>query len=131
YTLFFGVPKLTLFMLPAIMIPLLLFCTGISWWLASLGVFFRDVGQFTSVLVTALMFLSPIFYPAAALPEPFSTLIYLNPLSIAIEQTREVLFFGVAPSLTQWLGFCAVGFGAAWMGFTWFQKTRKGFADVI
>jgi lipopolysaccharide transport system permease protein len=131
YLAFFGLPPLTALLLPLAMVPLLLFIMGICWVLASLGVFLRDVGQFITVLTTVLMFLSPIFYPASALPEAYRKLIYLNPLTPVIEITRDLLFWGKLP---QWvdlsLYWLATG-TIAWLGFAWFQKTRKGFADVL
>jgi len=104
---------------------------GISWALASLGVFLRDVGQFITVLTTVLMFLSPIFYPASALPAAYRHLLYLNPLTPVIEMTRDLLYWGKPPFWIDlglyWLATTSI----AWLGFAWFQKTRKGFADVI
>lgn len=131
YTLFFGIPRLTVFYLPLVLLPLCLFLIGLSWALASLGVFLRDVSQFIGLLTTALMFLSPIFYPATALPEEYRYILYLNPLTTVVEQTRNVLFWGKTPDLLLLAISCAVTLGIAWLGFAWFQKTRKGFADVL
>jgi lipopolysaccharide transport system permease protein len=77
------------------------------------------------------MFLSPIFYPASALPEAYRPVLYMNPLTPVIEQTRAVLFWGKAPDFAM-LGIYLVTTSIiAWLGFAWFQKTRKGFADVL
>ena len=104
---------------------------GLSWALASLGVYLRDVGQFIGLLTTVLMFLSPIFYPASALPEGYRAMLYMNPLTPVIEQTRDILFWGKAPDFGM-LGVYLIATSAiAWLGFAWFQKTRKGFADVL
>jgi lipopolysaccharide transport system permease protein len=127
----FGLPPLTALLLPLAMIPLLLFIMGISWALASLGVFLRDVGQFITVLTTVLMFLSPIFYPVSALPEAYRHLLYLNPLSPVIEMTRDLLYWGKLPNWADLSIYWLVTAAIAWLGFAWFQKTRKGFADVI
>jgi lipopolysaccharide transport system permease protein len=89
------------------------------------------VSQFTSLLTTVLMFLSPIFYPASALPQTYRRLLFLNPLTPTIEQARDVLFWGNSPDMTQLLGYLAGSALIAWLGFAWFQKTRKGFADVL
>lgn len=117
--------------LPLVFLPLVIFSMGVSWILASLGVYIRDIGQMTGVLTTILLFLSPIFYPASRLPEPYQTLIYLNPLTFIIEQARDVLMWGNIPN---WFGLAIayiVSMLVAWVGFVWFQKTRQGFADVI
>jgi lipopolysaccharide transport system permease protein len=131
YIIFFGLPPVTMIYLPLILLPFGLFIMGLSWALASLGVYLRDVGQFIGLLTTVLMFLSPIFYPASALPEAYRTLLYLNPLTPVIEQTRDVLFWGKAPDFAM-LGIYLIATSIiAWLGFAWFQKTRKGFADVL
>ncbi|SFU72912.1 lipopolysaccharide transport system permease protein [Nitrosomonas eutropha] len=131
YLATFGVPHVTLLFLPLVILPFCLFIMGLSWALASLGVFLRDVSQFIGVLTTVLMFLSPIFYPATALPENYRHWLYLNPLTPVVEMVRDVLYWGKIPEFAilglYWL---ATGF-IAWLGFAWFQKTRKGFADVL
>jgi lipopolysaccharide transport system permease protein len=117
--------------LPLVLLPLIIFSMGISWVLASLGVYIRDVGQVTGVITTILLFMSPIFYPASRLPEPYQTIIYLNPLTFIIEQARDVLMWGNMPDWTGLLIAYIVSFVVAWLGFDRFQKTRKGFADVL
>lgn len=131
YTLFFGIPHLTVFYLPLVLLPFCLFLMGLSWALASLGVFLRDVSQFIGLLTTTLMFLSPIFYPATAFPEDYRYILYLNPLTTVVEQTRDVLFWGKTPDFLMLAIYWGVTLGIAWLCFAWFQKTRKGFADVL
>lgn len=131
YLVFFGVPHLTLLLFPVVLIPLVLFTMGLSWLLASLGVYLRDVGQIISIAITVLMFLSPIFYPASALPAEYRFLLQINPLTSVIELVRDVLIWGKLPDWTT-LGIATMVSGViAWLGFAWFQKTRKGFADVV
>ena len=127
----FGFPPVTALWLPAVWFPLAMFVMGVSWGLASLGVFLRDISQFIGLLITTLMFLSPIFYPATALPEGYRHLLYLNPLTPAIEMTRDVLFWGKVPDLILLSIYTMCSIFIAWLGFAWFQKTRKGFADVL
>lgn len=121
----------TIVYLPLVILPYILLILGISWFLAATGVFLRDVGQTTGILVTVLMFLSPVFYPVTALPDAYRPLLHLNPLTFIIEQTREVLIWNRAPD---WAGlglYLFAGAFIAWAGLFWFQKTRKGFADVL
>jgi lipopolysaccharide transport system permease protein len=121
----------TVLLLPVSLVPLILFTMGVSWFLTSLGVYLRDVAYTTGLLTTVLMFLSPVFYPLANVPERFRGLLLLNPLTWFVEQIRGMLIAGVVPApldlLLTWLiaGICA------WLGFAWFQKTRRGFADVL
>lgn len=131
YFVIFGVPSATVLLLPIVILPLILFVMGVSWALASLGVYLRDISQVTGVITMVLMFLSPIFYPASALPDEYRRLIYLNPLTLVIEQVREVLYWGTVPDI-HLLGMYGMAAAfIAWFGFAWFQKTRKGFADVL
>ena len=121
----------TALLFPLLLVPLLLATLGISWFLASLGVFLRDVGHVIAVLTTVLLFLSPVLYPVAALPEVYRPWLQLNPLTYIIEESRNVLLFGQLPD---WGNLClAVVIGAiiAAVGYWFFQKTRKGFADVL
>lgn len=116
---------------PLVLLPLMVLTLGCGWILASLGVFVRDIGQFIGVLTSALMFLSPVFYPLSALPEDLQPWLQLNPLTFIIEQARDVLLWGHLPD---WRGLALYFCGAAvfaWTGFFWFQKTRRGFADVL
>lgn len=131
YITLFGVPNITVLYLPLIMVPLCFLIMGLSWALASLGVFLRDVSQFIGVLITVLMFLSPIFYPATALPEKYQHLLYFNPLTPIIEQARDILYWGHSPDLIMLSIYWVITIAIAWLGFAWFQKTRKGFADVL
>lgn len=126
-----GAVPWTVLWLPAVLVPLVLMTLGASWILASLGVYLRDVAQAIGLACSALMFLSPIFYPLSAVPETFRPVIAANPLTFVIEQTRRVLIAGQSPD---WAGLALSGVGAvafAWLGYVWFQRTRKGFADVL
>lgn len=131
YIVLFGMPHLTILLLPLVILPLLFFTAGVSWWLAALGVYLRDVSQVIGIFTTALLFLSPIFYSAASLPEHYQILLQLNPLTPVIEQTRDVLFWGKFPDMKILFIYYCCSLGFAWLGFAWFQKTRKGFADVL
>jgi len=121
----------TLLWLPVVILPLLLLIMGLSWLLASVGVFVRDIGQFIGMMLTTLLFLSPIFYPASALPESVRSYLFLNPLTFIIEQTRAVILFGQLPDWRGLVIYYAIAALVAWAGLFWFEKTRKGFADVL
>jgi lipopolysaccharide transport system permease protein len=121
----------TALLFPLVLVPLLMLTLGVAWVLASLGVFMRDVGQVVGLLTTVLLFLSPVFFPITAVPESFRPWMQINPLTFAIEQSRALLIFGELPSLQDWLVYTAATGVVAWVGYVWFQKTRKGFADVL
>jgi len=116
---------------PLIVLPFIFMTMGVSWFLASVGVFVRDIGHVTGVVTTMLLFLSPIFYSPSILPEPYRSFIYINPLTYFIEQSRNVLLYGIAPDWTVLIMVYLAALLTMWMGYIWFQKTRKGFADVL
>ncbi len=131
YLIFFGMPPLTVLLLPLVLLPLALLTLGLSWLLASLGVYLRDVTQVTTVITSVLMFLSPIFYPVSILPAEYRPFLQLNPLTLTIEQARDVMIWGKGLDWAAWGLYLVVALMIAWLGFAWFQKTRKGFADVL
>ena len=131
YLIYFGIPQATLLLFPLVLIPFFLLTLGFSWFLASLGVFLRDVGQIVGVMTTALMFLSPIFYPITALPEEYHLFLQINPLTFVIEQARDVMIWGKGMNWSAWAIYLLLAAIMAWLGFAWFQKTRKGFANVL
>jgi len=121
----------TVLLTPFVILPLAIGTLGVSWFLASLGVFARDISQITGIVTMVMMFLAPVFYPVSALPEQYRPWIMANPLTFIIEQTRAVVLAGHFPDWRGLLLYSAISFMVAWAGFWWFQKTRKGFADVI
>lgn len=131
FIIFFGTPHLSALWFPLTVLPLIFLTMGLSWLLASLGVYIRDIAQITSILTTTLMFISPIFYPVSALPFDYQAFLMLNPLTPAIEQARNVLIWNKLPDWNYYSLYLAATAFIAWIGFAWFQKTRKGFADVL
>jgi lipopolysaccharide transport system permease protein len=131
YVVIFGAPHASALLLPLVLLPIVLLTVGATWALAALGVYLRDVSQFIGIATTVLMFLSPIFYPASALPPEFRPLLMINPLAPAVEQARDVLIWGRIPDMQVLFAYLLVSLVIAWVGFAWFQKTRKGFADVL
>ena len=117
--------------LPVVLLPFLLLIMGFSWLLASIGVFIRDVGQLVGMALTVLMFMSPIFYPLSALPKAVSYYLFLNPLTFVIEQVRNVLLWGLQPNWSYLAIYSIASIVIASLGRLWFEKTRKGFADVL
>ncbi|MGN6650863.1 ABC transporter permease [Trinickia sp.] len=116
---------------PLIIVPFLVLIAGLVWFLASFGVFMRDLGQVMGIVSSLLMFMAPVFYPLASVPIKLRPLIMLNPLTFVIDQLRTVAIWGGQPDWLGWLIYCAVAYVVASFGLLFFQKTRKGFADVL
>lgn len=116
---------------PLLLATLMLFALGLAYVLASLGTFVRDIGQAVTLATTALLFLSPVFYPVSAVPEPLQAWLQLNPLAYFIETVRAAVVQGAWPAPGPLLAWLLAGAGAAWAGHAWFELTRAGFADVL
>ncbi|ASE53341.1 TPA: ABC transporter permease [Stenotrophomonas maltophilia] len=116
---------------PVVVTPLLVIAVGIAWILAALGVFIRDLKQTTTFITTAMLFLSPVFYPQSAWPEKYQKLFMLNPLTFIMEQSRQVLIWGKLPDFKGLMVYLMIASAFAFIGFAVFQKMRKGFADVL
>jgi lipopolysaccharide transport system permease protein len=121
----------TIVLVPVVILPLVLLSLGLAWFLASLGVFVRDLGHLVGLIVQVLMFATPIFYPLEGIPLRLRPLISVNPLTPIVENMRRVIFRGESPqwlALGAWTAATAV---VALLGYAWFMKTKKAFADVI
>lgn len=112
----------------AIYTPLLL---GIAWILSALGTYLRDISQLMQLFSTILLFLSPIFYPASALPQWLQPYLFLNPLTIAVEQWRGAIINGVTPNMLHLLIILLLNILIMRFGFWLFQRMRGGFADIL
>ena len=121
----------TIVFIPLIFLPLAVLALGFSWLFSSLGVYLRDLKQAIGVVITMLMFLSPLFYPVNALPTKFQFWMMINPLTFIIEQMRSVIIFGAPPNWTGISAYLVLAIIFSWASYIWFQKVRKGFADVL
>jgi len=121
----------TILFAPLVIAPLILVTLGISWFVSAVGVYLRDLGQTIGLFVTLLLFLSPVFYPLSAVPEAFLPLVKANFLTFFIEQLRAVTIAGESPDWSGLLLYLVAGMVVAWGGLYWFERARKGFADVL
>ena len=121
----------TMLLLPVTLVPLLLISAGVSYFVASLGVYLRDMQQLVGIATQMLFFMTPIFYPVSVVPEHMRWILRINPLSTVVEQTRRLFLYGQLPEI----GPCLLVFGISLvvfqLGLAWFAKTKKGFADVL
>ena len=130
-TVVMGPPTPILLYFPLIVLPIVLITLGSIWFVASIGIYLRDLGHIVRLFTTALLFLSPIFYPASRVPERFQAYYTLNPFGHLLEMSKGVLFYEKAPDPTL-LGACLAGSWAfSWLGYMWFMRAKKGFADVV
>lgn len=129
--LLIGFVPWTALLLPFVLLPLFVLSLGVAWSLAALGVYLRGLPPLMGMLAAVLMFLSPVFYPVSAVPPAFQRVLMLNPLTFVIEQARRVAIGGQLPDWTGLAIYGAAALAILACGFALFQKTRKGFADVL
>jgi lipopolysaccharide transport system permease protein len=121
----------TAIFLPLVLLPYLLLIAGLVWTLAAFGVYLRDLGQIMGIVSSLLMFLAPVFYSVESVAEPMRSLLFLNPITFILEQVRAAIIWGTG---LNWFGlviYFIAAYCIAGIGFYCFQKTRKGFADVL
>jgi len=118
-------------LLPLVLLPLVLVTLGLSWLLASLGVYLRDLSQGMGIVTTVALFLAPVFYPIEVLPPAYRGLIAWNPITIPIIQMRDLILWDKPLDWQLWSVSLAVSAAVCYVGYWWFQKSRRGFADVL
>lgn len=121
----------TVVLFPAVLLCFVPFLVGIMWLFASLGVFLRDLKQAVGIITMAMMFLAPIMYPRAVIPEPYREWMLLNPLTLVVESAQDVLVWGRQPPWPLLGAYSVCSCVFAWLAFAWFERSRKGFADVL
>ncbi len=125
----------TIYLLPLVWFPLAVFTLGITYFLASLGAFIRDIGHFIGVAVMLLFFVSPIFFSQKLLferlPAGLHIFFKLNPLAVFVEDTRSVLIYGQHPDWLWTLFMTGISLLIFIFGFVWFMKSKRAFADVL
>jgi lipopolysaccharide transport system permease protein len=104
---------------------------GFSWIFASLGVYLRDLSQAMGMVTTVALFLAPVFYPIDALPENYRAFLMWNPITLPVIQLRDLMLWGKPLQWDEWAISLAIGIMICQIGYWWFQKSRRGFADVL
>jgi lipopolysaccharide transport system permease protein len=124
-------PGWTIVWVPIVLAPLVLLTVGCVWALSALGVYLRDTSHAMQVVMSILLFLSPVFYRVDVVPPGVRFLITLNPLTFFIEAMRQVLVWHHAPDQTMLAVAYVGGAVAAAAGLACFQRARRGFGDVL
>lgn len=121
----------TIVFVPVILFLQLLFCIGMNWVVAGLAVYLPDMRDLISLLLTAWMFMTPIFYPAERVPGWAMTLFRFNPMACLVGLYRDAVMNGVPLTLGGLLG-AFLPFAALFvLGYSWFVYLKTGFIDVL
>lgn len=121
----------TIMFVPIIILPLLFFTIGISFFVSALSVFVRDMQYVASIVLQVLFFMTPVFYPVENVPERFRIILEFNPLSNMLMQGRQVMLFGEIPDVVIYAKSLLLSLVVLHFGYMWFRTTKKGFADVL
>ena len=116
---------------PITLFPIIPLTIGTGWLFSSLGVYIKDIGQFTGILTTLLMFLCPIFYPLSAVPIFWQKFMYINPLTLIVQEFRSVIIYSNFPNFKYLALHFLISLFYSIICFSWFQKSRKGFPDTL
>ena len=121
----------TMLLIPVIWLPLTLFCMGLTWIFSVMGVYIRDINQILSALISCMMFLSPIFYPASALPVGLQWMVRVNPLARTIEQTRQVILIGGMPDIGDFIVPTALSILWCEICYRILEYTQRDLSDML
>lgn len=128
-----GLPAAALW-LPALIIPQVLFTAGVCWLLAATGVFLRDLVQMIGLLLTLWFFITPICYPESQLvrlPAAAFWILKKNPVYVLVRAYRAILLEGHAPDFGPLWKLWLLAIAVCILGYAWFFKLKKSFADVL
>ncbi len=123
---------LTLALLPLVWLAQLLFTAGLGYLTAGIAVFLRDIPQTLGVILNIWFYITPIIYPAAAIPENFRIWVFwLNPIATISEVYRDIILVG---KIERWGEFgvtLAISAIVFYLGLKVYQRLRPAFADVL
>ena len=121
----------TILLAPIVFAPFALLVAGLNYFLSATGVYLRDLSQIMGTIITVAMFASPVLYPLENVPEPYRNFLYLNPLTLVVEQLRRVAILGDQPDWVAMMAYTVVAAVIFCLGFLWFEATRRGFSDAL
>lgn len=126
-----GAIPATVVLFPVVLAPFILMLAGFAWILAALGAYFRDLTYVIGLVMTGVLFLSPVFYSLTRLGPGLQDLVMLNPISFIVTQSRAVLVEGRGPDWAGLLVYLAVSWIVAALGLMFFRRAKRNFADVL
>jgi ABC-type polysaccharide/polyol phosphate export permease len=115
-------------------VPILLtsvFCLGLSLLLAPLCIMFADIVQIYSVVLSAWMYLTPIFYPLDLVPARWRVLVAANPMTYFVEIFRAPIYGGILPSPEIIVGACVAALVSLTVGWVVFQRYSDDVAYYV
>ena len=104
---------------------------GISFILSSITVYFRDLEHIIGIILMVMFYATPIVYSLDTLPEPFVTIMQLNPMAHIIEGYRSIFYYQTMPNMNNLLILLALSIILLVIGYFILKKLQKGFAEEL
>lgn len=121
----------TVFWMPIVLVPHIVFCLGVSNLFSAISAYVKDLVNFVSVLITAGMYLSPVFFLLSAVPENFRIFMMCNPMTYSIENMRNVIIYGTGINELYFIVSSACALAVYGLGWWIFKRAKSGFADLL
>ncbi|MCC6102308.1 MAG: ABC transporter permease [Atopobiaceae bacterium] len=118
-------------LLPLALLLLMIFCAGLSLFLSAASVFFRDVIHLWSVVLTAWMYATPLFYPYSILPHWMQVMEKFNPMYLYVTFIRDIMLWDTAPTVGLIFGCALSAVLALVIGVLVFKKNEHKFILYI
>jgi ABC-type polysaccharide/polyol phosphate export permease len=124
-------PQWSYLSLPVIVLLQTIFVFGLSLFLSSIHVYFRDLRYILDVVLMAWFWLTPVVYPSTLIPESYLFLYKLNPMTLFVTAYRDVLLNGTLPIPKYWIAILIATFGSLALGYLPYLRIRKRLAEEI
>lgn len=121
----------TLLLLPVAMLYILMFSIGVGLIMSAAVVFFRDLQYLYTVFLTALNYITPIFYPVSIVPAEYKALVMYNPLYWFVTFFRQVTIYGEWPGIREHLWCLGYALSAVAAGIYCFKRCQNKFILYI
>jgi lipopolysaccharide transport system permease protein len=116
---------------PLILLPHIIFCIGIAFFMSAISVYLKDMASLASIIAMIGMYISPVFFPLSAVPGKFRFVCMLNPMTYSIENMRNILLYGTMPNLKYFCVTLVASFVIYLVGQWIFMRAKSGFADLL
>ena len=124
-------PTITAIYFPFILFIEFILILGLSFGLASLNVYYRDVQYIWAVIMQAGFFASPIIYPISIIPEKYVWIIKLNPMTLIIDMLRGSMIYSIVPVFRDITFIIILSFIILIVGYMIFLRLEPRFAEEI
>lgn len=121
----------TVLLLPFIMLIQGALIVGLSLFIATWNVFYRDVQQITSVAIMLLFYLTPVFYSLERVGREYRTAFTLNPMAVLIQSYRAILYEGTVPDWKGLLVATTVAVAALGIGYLSYRREIQDVYDFL